>query len=95
MKKPFDCVVMKDVIQRRLLKQMKGLSVEQQAMAVRGALEHSGSPIGKIWRALQRQEIGKPGCVAEGGAEYGSSASADRDTQRACKRGGVRGAGKS
>jgi hypothetical protein len=90
MKKAFDCVAMKDVIQSRLLKQMKGLSFEQQAMSVRDALEHSCSPIGKLWRTLQSQESGKTGCVAEAGADYGSSTDADRDVHCVRKRSGVR-----
>jgi len=72
MNKAFDCVAMKDGIQKRLLKQMKNLSCEQQHAAIRSALERSRSPIGKLWRALESRETKRAGCVAERGTAYGA-----------------------
>ena len=70
MKKAFDCVAMKDNIQRRMRKQMEGLSYEQRRVAIRTALESSRSPIGDLWRALERRELTRVGRVAEAGGTY-------------------------
>ena len=70
MKKAFDCVAMKDNIQRRLLKQMEGLSFEQRRVAIQSALENSRSPIGDLWRALERKELTRVARVAEAGGTY-------------------------
>jgi len=71
MKKDFDCVAMKDDIQRRLLREMRGLSPERQRAAIHQTLQRSRSPVGVLWRALVGGGIGSARCVAEGRAPYG------------------------
>jgi len=73
MKKNFDCVEMKDGIQKRMIRQMEGLSGEQRRAVLRDALEKSLSPIGELWRALERRSVTPAGCVAEEGGGYGDS----------------------
>jgi hypothetical protein len=76
MRKAFDCVAMKDDIQKRMRKQMKGLSCEQQRAAIRDALESSRSPIGELWRALESRAAGTASRVAEAGGVYGADGAA-------------------
>jgi len=90
MKKAFDCVAMKNGIQRRLLKRMGNLTCEQRRSAIQATLEASRSPIGALWRALAKEDCGRVGCVAEGSVEYDCSADADRDLRRPRKRGVAR-----
>jgi len=72
MKKTFDCMVLKDGIQQRMLKQMEGLSGMQQRAAIRNSLEKSRSPIGELWRALEQRSAVPTECVAEAGGAYGT-----------------------
>ncbi len=71
MKKAFDCVAMKDDIQKQMFKQMEGLSDEQRRAAVRDVLEKSRSPVGQLWRTLERRALADVGRVAETGEAYG------------------------
>ncbi len=71
MKKNFDCVEMKDAIQQRMRRQMEGLSGEQRRAVLRDALEKSPSPIGDLWRALERRSTRPAECVAEAEGGYG------------------------
>jgi hypothetical protein len=71
MKKAFDCVAMKDDIQKQMFKQMEGLSDEQRRAAVREVLEKSRSPVGDLWRTLERRAMADVTCVAETGDAYG------------------------
>jgi hypothetical protein len=71
MKKNFDCVEMKDGIQQRMRRQMEGLSSEQRRVLLRDALEKSLSPIGELWRALERRSVTPVDCVAEAGTAHG------------------------
>jgi len=72
MKKAFDCVEMKDNIQKLMFKQMEGLSDEQRRAAVRDVLEKSRSPVGQLWRTLERRGVADVGRVAETGETYGA-----------------------
>jgi len=74
MKKTFDCVAMKDDIQKQMFKQMEGLSHEQRRAAVRTVLEKSRSPVGDLWRTLERRAMEGVTCVAETGEAYGAEA---------------------
>jgi len=71
MKKTFECVMLKDGIQQRMLKQMEGLSGVQQRAAIRNSLEKSRSPIGELWRALERRSAAPAEHVAEADGSYG------------------------
>jgi hypothetical protein len=73
MKKNFDCVKMKDGIQKRMIKQTEGLSGEERRAVLRAALEKSLSPIGELWRALERRSTTPADCVAETGGGYGDT----------------------
>ncbi len=81
-KKNFDCVAMKDGIQRRLLKRMGNLTCEQRRSAIRDTLEESRSPIGALWRALAKGDCGRVGCIAEGGVKYDCRADSDCASRR-------------
>jgi hypothetical protein len=70
MAKTFDCLAMKDNIQRQLLQQTEGTTFEQRRGAIQRALEVSRSPIGDLWRALERRQAMRAGCVAETGEVY-------------------------
>lgn len=72
MKKAFDCVAMKDAIQKQMIKQIAGLSDEQRRAAVRDVLEKSHSPIGDLWRTLERRATADGTCVAETGEMNGA-----------------------
>jgi len=74
MAKTFDCLAMKDNIQRRLLQQTEGATFEQRRVANQHALEVSRSPIGELWRALERRKTIRVGCVAETGVTYRTNA---------------------
>ena len=54
MKKPkdFDCVEMKNAIQRELLEQRAGLSDQEVRARIRHDLETSQSPIARWWRSI-------------------------------------------
>ena len=71
MKNAFDCVAMKDAIQKQMIKQIEGLSDEQRRAAVRDVLEKSRSPIGDLWRTLKRRATADGTCVAETGGMFG------------------------
>jgi len=71
MKKTFDCVAMKDAIQKQLSRQVEGFSAEQRRAAMREVLEKSRSPIGDLWRTLERRAMADVTCVAETGEAYG------------------------
>ena len=52
MKKKFDCVAMKNVIQQGLQKRWTGMAGEQRREAIHRDLDASVSAIGKVWRQL-------------------------------------------
>lgn len=81
MKKEFDCMSMKNGIQKRMLKQMEGLSSEQQRMVVRDALEESQSSIGELWRALGNKARSSANCVAETIEAYGGGTGGTRNKE--------------
>lgn len=53
-KKEFDCVEMKNNIQRLLRERYKGMSAEQIREHVQRELETSQTPIAKWWRSMNR-----------------------------------------
>ena len=72
MKKTFDCLVLKDNIQKQMLKQMEGFSADKRRETLRAALEASRSPIGNLWRTLGNRPIVDALCVAEKSTRYGN-----------------------
>ncbi len=50
--KTFDCVAMKNEIQRKLLERWKGLPEEEIREQIRHDLATSDSPSAKLWRRL-------------------------------------------
>jgi hypothetical protein len=72
MKKHFDCVAMKDRIQRRLLTEMKGLTTEQKRATIREVLDGSLSSVGELWRQISGEARTTTSRVAESAAVYGS-----------------------
>lgn len=90
MKKAFDCVAMKDAIQKQMIKQIAGLSGEQRRAAVRDVLEKSHSPIGDLWRTLGRRATADGTCVAETNAMFsgGCTGYPDRKGAREMEGGG-------
>jgi non-homologous end joining protein Ku len=71
MKKAFDCVEMKDRIQRRLMREMAGKSTAERHAEIRDTLLRSRSPIGELWRVLEERSIDHGARVAETSAHYG------------------------
>jgi len=55
-KKDFDCVEMKDDIQRRLYEQRKNMTSQEEVEAIRKNLRTSQSPIAKLWRRIERRQ---------------------------------------
>ena len=52
--KAFDCIRMKDDIQRRLQKTWRGASGEEVRLRVKRDLATSDSDVAKWWRSLER-----------------------------------------
>jgi non-homologous end joining protein Ku len=52
-KKAFDCVAMKDEIQRNLRARYRHMTAAEEAADMRRRLAVSRSPIGELWRRLQ------------------------------------------
>ncbi len=55
--KKFDCVVMKNEIQARLLKELHGLSDEKIRSKRLLRLEKSHSSVGRLWRELEKKNL--------------------------------------
>jgi len=71
MKKQFDCVAMKERIQQGLQAELEGLSPGQRRERMLSCLRGSRSPIGELWRALERRNSESASHVAEADGRYG------------------------
>lgn len=71
MNKQFDCVAMKEQIQRGLQAELEGLLPEQQRKQILLSLKGSRSPVGDLWRALERRSSESASRVAEADGRYG------------------------
>ncbi len=58
--KPFDCVDMKNAIQRDLAKEWKGLSDEEIRRRIHRRLETSDDPLARWWRSVRDPKAGSP-----------------------------------
>jgi len=58
-----DCVRMKNEIQARLRRERGGMTDEAVARAIRRKLATSKTPIGRLWRSLDRRGSAAP-CAA-------------------------------
>ena len=56
MKKSFDCVEMKNEIQRRLHEERKGMTPSEIKVAVEEKLEKSQAPIAQWWRKINKKK---------------------------------------
>jgi hypothetical protein len=56
MKKSFDCVEMKNQIQKELLERWRGLTPEQIRLSIRAELMTDESVIGRLWRRLEARD---------------------------------------
>ncbi len=71
--KTFDCLAMKDDLQRQLLERLRNLAPADRRAAIRDDLEKSGSPMGRLWRALADPAAKGDLQVAEPSTEYGKN----------------------
>ncbi len=55
-KKNFDCVAMKDQIQKELLAEWQGMSNEEITSRIRTDLQESQSPLAKWWRRRSTEQ---------------------------------------
>ena len=53
--KDFDCVKMKNDIQKRLYEERKNLTPQEEREVIRKGLESSQSPIAQWWRKIEKQ----------------------------------------
>jgi hypothetical protein len=56
MKKSFDCVEMKNNIQKKLLERWEGLTPEQIRLSMLEELRTDESGIGQLWRRLEARD---------------------------------------
>ena len=56
MKKNFDCVEMKNNIQKKLLERWEGLTPEQIRLSIQEELRADESGIGQLWRRLKARD---------------------------------------
>ena len=56
MKKSFDCVEMKNNIQKKLLERWEGLTPEQIRLSILEELRTDESGIGQLWRRLEARD---------------------------------------
>ena len=54
--KTFDCVEMKAALQARLLKEMEGMTDEEQRAYTQRKLRESDSPAARLWRAVMAKQ---------------------------------------
>jgi hypothetical protein len=52
--KKFDCVKMKDEIQRILIEERKGMTDKEYRLKIREELEKEDSPVGRLWKRLMK-----------------------------------------
>ena len=62
--KAFDCVEMKDEIQRKLLARWRGMSDEEVIQDIRKDLDESKSPMAAWWRSVEKRQVVTPGTLA-------------------------------
>lgn len=55
MQKSFDCLKMKDEVQRKLLHRFDGMNAAQMNAAIDAELSASQTPAGRFWRRLAAQ----------------------------------------
>ena len=55
MKKDFDCVEMKNLIQQKLREQRKGMTDKNIEAQIERGLEISQTPIAQLWRRIQKK----------------------------------------
>ena len=60
MKKKFDCVEMKDEIQRKLHMRRAGMSDRVVQAQLEKELKESPSPVARYWRAISGDKVGAP-----------------------------------
>lgn len=56
MQKEFDCVQMKDAIQRRLQRRRQGMSTHEFIADMRKSIADSQSPVALWWRRLEKRQ---------------------------------------
>lgn len=60
MKKPFDCLKMKEEIQRKVQRETAGMTAVQFSQHVRRKLSSDTSPVGDLWRKLDMRNHTAP-----------------------------------
>ncbi len=64
-KKDFDCVEMKNEIQKRLYEERKGMTPQEEREAIENKMTTSQSPIAQWWRRVQKNaETGIPATLS-------------------------------
>ena len=58
--KRLDCVALKNEIQAALLRERQGMTDEEVARQIHRKLATSKTPIGKLWRSLERRRARAP-----------------------------------
>ena len=56
MKKDFDCVEMKNLIQQKLREQRKGMTDKNIEAQIERGLEISQTPIAQLWRRIRKKK---------------------------------------